>query len=87
MDTAVSIVRGPHTIATVQLTLLASLTCKLCAQAYPVMGLIVFACVMPCVVGWKMWSNPDNRFFKADRKRVLRGNPADLDAMFESKAN
>jgi hypothetical protein len=42
------------------------------------MGIIAAAHVLPIYWTVKMWSNPDNRFFRSDRKHVLRGEAARL---------
>jgi hypothetical protein len=49
------------------------------------MALIAFATIFPCVVGFKMLQNPDNRFFSSSRKQTLRGDPAELEEMFLNK--
>lgn len=43
------------------------------------MGLLGVACALPTIWVVKTWNNPDNRFFRSNRKQVLRGDPAEVD--------
>jgi hypothetical protein len=42
------------------------------------MGVIVAAQVVPIYWALKIWPNPDNRFFRSDRKHILRGEAEKL---------
>lgn len=54
--------------------LILSLAFCFCFQAYPVMGVIVFAGVFCAAWGfWTMFTHPDARISKSDRKSLFRG--------------